>query len=60
MNVWFVRSVCYNRIVVNGESFARAVVPLSAKPFNFQKEYRLTEEQVTATYGIKAHTQTHQ
>ncbi|TMS16349.1 Deoxyribonuclease gamma [Larimichthys crocea] len=38
-------SCTYDRIVVNGESFARAVVPLSAKPFNFQKEYRLTEEQ---------------
>ncbi|TKS76961.1 Deoxyribonuclease gamma [Collichthys lucidus] len=38
-------SCTYDRIVVNGETFARAVVPLSAKPFNFQMEYRLTEEQ---------------
>ncbi|CAJ1055140.1 deoxyribonuclease-1-like 1 [Xyrichtys novacula] len=38
-------SCTYDRIVVHGETFARAVVPLSAKPFNFQREYRLTEEQ---------------
>ena len=36
-----------NRIVVHGQSFNRSVVPSSAKPFNFQEEYRLTEEQVT-------------
>ena len=35
-----------NRIVVHGEKFTRAIVPFSAKPFNFQTEYRLTEEQV--------------
>ncbi|XP_070766263.1 deoxyribonuclease-1-like 1 [Enoplosus armatus] len=38
-------SCAYDRIVVHGERFARAIVPLSAKPFNFQVEYRLTEEQ---------------
>lgn len=38
-------SCTYDRIVVHGETFARAVVPLSAKPFNFQTAYRLTEEQ---------------
>lgn len=38
-------SCTYDRIVVHGERFARAVVPFSAKPFNFQMEYRLTEEQ---------------
>ncbi|KAM9350716.1 deoxyribonuclease-1-like 1 [Symphorus nematophorus] len=38
-------SCTYDRIVVHGEKFARAIVPLSAKPFNFQLEYRLTEEQ---------------
>ncbi|TNN28772.1 Deoxyribonuclease gamma [Liparis tanakae] len=32
-------------IVVHGERFARAVVPLSARAFNFQLEYRLTEDQ---------------
>lgn len=37
---------CSNRIVVHGEKFTRAIVPFSAKPFNFQTEYRLTEEQV--------------
>ncbi|XP_034552701.1 deoxyribonuclease-1-like 1 [Notolabrus celidotus] len=35
----------YDRIVVHGETFARAVVPFSAKPFNFQTEYRLSEDQ---------------
>lgn len=40
-------SACANRIVVNGETFHRAIVPASAKPFNFQEEYGLTEEQVT-------------
>lgn len=44
----FVLSILsYNRIVVHGETFVREIVPLSAKPFNFQTEYRLTEEQVT-------------
>ncbi|XP_070824817.1 deoxyribonuclease-1-like 1 [Chaetodon trifascialis] len=38
-------SCTYDRIVVHGERFARAIVPLSAKPFNFQMEYRLTEDQ---------------
>uniref|UniRef100_UPI0037E8C26C deoxyribonuclease-1-like n=1 Tax=Semicossyphus pulcher TaxID=241346 RepID=UPI0037E8C26C len=38
-------SCTYDRIVVHGETFLRAVVPLSAKPFNFQTEYRLTEDQ---------------
>lgn len=38
-------SCTYDRIVVHGERFARAVVPFSAKPFDFQKEYKLTEDQ---------------
>ncbi|XP_045913493.1 deoxyribonuclease-1-like 1 [Micropterus dolomieu] len=38
-------SCTYDRIVVNGDRFATAIVPLSAKPFNFQEEYQLTEEQ---------------
>ncbi|TDH10899.1 hypothetical protein EPR50_G00081030 [Perca flavescens] len=38
-------SCTYDRIVVNGEKFAGAVVPSSATPFNFQVEYQLTEEQ---------------
>lgn len=38
-------SCSYDRIVVHGETFNRAVVPSSAKPFNFQEAYRLTEEQ---------------
>ncbi|XP_015252298.1 PREDICTED: deoxyribonuclease-1-like [Cyprinodon variegatus] len=38
-------SCSYDRIVVHGETFNKAVVPSSAKPFNFQQEYSLTEEQ---------------
>ncbi|KAL1020501.1 hypothetical protein UPYG_G00000900 [Umbra pygmaea] len=38
-------SCAYDRIVVHEESFAGALVPQSAKPFNFAKEYGLTEEQ---------------
>ncbi|XP_075952279.1 deoxyribonuclease 1 like 4, tandem duplicate 1 isoform X1 [Anarhichas minor] len=35
----------YDRIVVYGDDMVQAVVPNSAKPFNFQKAYRLSEEQ---------------
>ncbi|XP_054473378.1 deoxyribonuclease 1 like 4, tandem duplicate 1 [Anoplopoma fimbria] len=35
----------YDRIVVYGDDMLDAVVPNSAKPFNFQKAYRLSEEQ---------------
>ncbi|XP_026224259.1 deoxyribonuclease-1-like 1 [Anabas testudineus] len=38
-------SCTYDRIVCNGEKFFSAIVPSSAKPFNFQVEYKLTEEQ---------------
>ncbi|XP_028308366.1 deoxyribonuclease-1-like 1 isoform X2 [Gouania willdenowi] len=38
-------SCAYDRIVVHGNTFQRSVVPFSAKPFNFQKEFRLTEDQ---------------
>ncbi|XP_053280199.1 deoxyribonuclease-1-like 1 [Pleuronectes platessa] len=38
-------SCTYDRIVVHGAAFTREIVPLSAKPYNFQTEYRLTEEQ---------------
>ncbi|XP_064861181.1 deoxyribonuclease gamma-like isoform X2 [Oncorhynchus nerka] len=34
----------YDRIVVHG-AFEKAIVPQSAQPFNFAKEYGLTEEQ---------------
>ncbi|XP_060914652.1 deoxyribonuclease-1-like 1 isoform X1 [Labrus mixtus] len=40
-------SCTYDRIVVHGETFARAIIPLSAKPFNFQTAYGLSEDQVT-------------
>lgn len=35
-----------SRIVVYGDDMLQAVVPDSAKPFNFQKQYRLSDEQV--------------
>ncbi|KAJ3602365.1 hypothetical protein NHX12_030123 [Muraenolepis orangiensis] len=35
----------YDRIVVYGKDMLEAVVPNSAKPFNFQKEYGLSEQQ---------------
>uniref|UniRef100_A0A3P9MNY8 Deoxyribonuclease-1-like 1 n=1 Tax=Oryzias latipes TaxID=8090 RepID=A0A3P9MNY8_ORYLA len=38
-------SCAYDRIVVHGETFDRAIVPSSAKAFNFQEEYGLTEKQ---------------
>ncbi|KAG7253999.1 LOW QUALITY PROTEIN: hypothetical protein CRUP_025043, partial [Coryphaenoides rupestris] len=37
----------YDRIVVHGNAFSRAIVPHSAGPFIFPDEYKLTEEQVT-------------
>ncbi|KAM9444763.1 deoxyribonuclease-1-like 1 [Clarias gariepinus] len=38
-------TVCaYDRIVVHGESLRKAIVPLSARPFNFPNEYRISEE----------------
>ncbi|KAF4096781.1 hypothetical protein G5714_022750 [Onychostoma macrolepis] len=33
----------YDRIVVHGEPFLRTIEPLSARPFNFPKEFHLTE-----------------
>ncbi|XP_051961618.1 deoxyribonuclease gamma-like [Xyrauchen texanus] len=35
----------YDRIVVHGESFLRTIESYSAQPFNFAKEFRLTEAQ---------------
>lgn len=35
-----------HRIVVYGDDMMAAIVPNSAKPFNFQKEFALTEEMV--------------
>ncbi|XP_052394852.1 deoxyribonuclease gamma-like [Carassius gibelio] len=34
----------YDRIVIYGEDMLNAVIPNSAKPFNFQKAYKLKEE----------------
>ncbi|KAG8447279.1 hypothetical protein GDO86_014663 [Hymenochirus boettgeri] len=36
----------YDRIVVHGEEFLRAIVPGSAMPFNFKKKFGLSEEEV--------------
>ncbi|KAM9855354.1 deoxyribonuclease-1-like 1 isoform 2-T3 [Aulostomus maculatus] len=38
-------SCSYDRIVLHGKKFFGAVVPSSAKPFNFQLEYKLTEDE---------------
>ncbi|XP_077070542.1 deoxyribonuclease-1-like 1 isoform X2 [Siphateles boraxobius] len=35
----------YDRIVVHGEPFLKTIEPFSAKPFNFPKEFHLTEAQ---------------
>ncbi|XP_049434588.1 deoxyribonuclease-1-like isoform X2 [Epinephelus fuscoguttatus] len=35
----------YDRIVVFGQTMLKAVVPGSAKPFNFQRAFRLTDEE---------------
>lgn len=35
----------YDRIVVYGDDMLHAVIPNSAKPFNFQKAYKLSQEQ---------------
>ncbi|XP_038668328.1 deoxyribonuclease gamma-like isoform X2 [Scyliorhinus canicula] len=35
----------YDRIVVYGDTFYQGIVPNSAKPFNFQEAWKLTEQQ---------------
>ncbi|XP_040015576.1 deoxyribonuclease 1 like 4, tandem duplicate 1 isoform X1 [Xiphias gladius] len=35
----------YDRIVIYGDDMLRSIIPNSAKPFNFQKAYGLSEEQ---------------
>uniref|UniRef100_A0A8C9VVY1 Deoxyribonuclease-1-like 1 n=1 Tax=Scleropages formosus TaxID=113540 RepID=A0A8C9VVY1_SCLFO len=35
----------YDRIVVHGERFLRAIVPNSARPFDFAKDFHLSQEQ---------------
>jgi len=37
----------FSRIVVYKEDMLQAVVPKSAKPFNFQEAYKLSEEMVS-------------
>lgn len=36
-----------SRIVIYGDDMLEAVVPNSAKPFNFQEAFKLSEEQVS-------------
>ncbi|MBN3293716.1 DNSL3 Deoxyribonuclease, partial [Polypterus senegalus] len=36
----------YDRIVVHGKEFLNGIIAKSAKPFNFKKKYRLSEEDV--------------
>ncbi|XP_053327159.1 deoxyribonuclease-1 [Spea bombifrons] len=38
----------YDRIVVSGSEMQEAIVPNSAKVFNFQKKYKLTQEEALA------------
>lgn len=40
-----------HRIVVYGDDMLAAVVPNSAKPFDFHKEFRMTEEMVRCLTG---------
>uniref|UniRef100_A0A3Q3LUP4 Deoxyribonuclease-1-like n=1 Tax=Mastacembelus armatus TaxID=205130 RepID=A0A3Q3LUP4_9TELE len=51
----------YDRIVVYGETMRDAVVPGSAKPFNFQTEFGLTDKQalsVSDHYPVEVELQT--
>ncbi|XP_072553085.1 deoxyribonuclease-1-like 1 isoform X2 [Salminus brasiliensis] len=51
----------YDRIVVHGDVFLKAVVPFSARPFNFAREYHLTEEealQVSDHYPVEVDLKT--
>ena len=44
--------VFVSRIVVYGDDMLQAVVPNSAKSFNFQKKYKLSDEQVWVGISI--------
>uniref|UniRef100_H3B887 Deoxyribonuclease n=1 Tax=Latimeria chalumnae TaxID=7897 RepID=H3B887_LATCH len=44
-------SCAYDRIVVHGDKFFKAIVPNSAKAFNFQRSFRLSEDEVGALHG---------
>lgn len=37
---------------MHGDSLLRAIVPFSARPFNFAKEYRITEEEVSCFFFV--------
>uniref|UniRef100_A0A3Q1HFW3 Deoxyribonuclease n=1 Tax=Anabas testudineus TaxID=64144 RepID=A0A3Q1HFW3_ANATE len=50
----------YDRIVIYGDDMLEAVVPNSAKPFNFQTAFKLTDEQalkVSDHYPVEVDTQ---
>ncbi|KAG8007955.1 Deoxyribonuclease-1-like 1, partial [Nibea albiflora] len=52
----------YDRIVVYGDDMLQAVVPNSAKPYNFQRAYGLSEEQalkVSDHYPVEVTLKTH-
>lgn len=42
-----------HRIVVYGDDMLAAVLPNSAKPFNFQKEYSMREDMVRFLLAVK-------
>lgn len=42
-----------HRIVVYGDDMLAAVLPNSAKPFNFQREYGMMEEMVRFLLKVK-------
>ncbi len=46
LNIWPYFLWLILRIVVHGEPFLRTIEPLSARPFNFPKEFHLTEAEV--------------
>uniref|UniRef100_A0A1A7WQV9 Deoxyribonuclease n=1 Tax=Iconisemion striatum TaxID=60296 RepID=A0A1A7WQV9_9TELE len=51
----------YDRIVVYGQAMLDAIVPDSAKPFNFQKEFGLTDEEalsISDHYPVEVELQT--
>ncbi|XP_068104922.1 deoxyribonuclease-1-like [Hyperolius riggenbachi] len=51
----------YDRIVVHGEEFLKAIIPGSAKPFNFQKKLGLSEEEaleVSDHYPVEVNLRT--
>lgn len=46
---------CFSRIVVYKDDMVQAVVPKSAKPFNFQEAYKLSDKMVRMRIFITMH-----